>query len=119
MSSSLHAPVSSRIHTSEIGEDGCYALEDEVALLQLLLRRRVDDALLRVRREGRHVQCPLRALGGVEREALPRGEVEDVLLDGICTVCASETETASGRSCRQCTHACMTTGKARGDAPSA
>lgn len=85
------APNTGMTHGMWDGESGD-ELDDEVTLLRpccfpslsFSLGRRIDDILLRVRREWRHVERPLCAVFGIERKSLPRGQVEDVFLHRIC-----------------------------------
>lgn len=71
-------------------------LDDEVTLLRPgcfpspSRGRRIDDILLRVRGEWRHVQRSLCAVFGIERQSLPRGQVEDVFLHRICASSCNE-----------------------------
>lgn len=66
------------------------ALEDEIALLILLLARRVDHVRGRIGRHGcrRDVKCSLRLFGSIQREALACGKIEDILFDCFLSVVA-------------------------------
>jgi hypothetical protein len=62
-----------------------HALENEVALLQLLLLgRRVDDISLGIGRNWSDVEGATGLLFGVQRQSLARSEIKDVLLDSFC-----------------------------------
>ena len=65
-----------------------YVLEDKVAFLRWLsflarFRWRIDQFLLRVRREGGDIERTGRVVFSVKGQALPSSKVEDVLLHGV------------------------------------
>ena len=74
----LCATVRSRSNAIQSG-----SLEDKVALLRLVLSGSIDCVLFRICGKRRDVDRSSRIVFGVQREALPRGQVQNVLFDGF------------------------------------
>ena len=95
------------------GRSRSSALENEIALLRLLLlRRRLHHVLLCVRGERGDVERAGGVILGVERQALTCCEVQDVLLYGICAR-REERRRENGAGARSVRMPCRNSEKAR------